>query len=66
MVKEIRDVLSEINKAGVTVLLVEHNLKVALSLADHIYLMGKAHIGFGGTREDLEAQPDIKRKYLEV
>jgi len=66
MVKEIRDVLAEINKAGVTVLLVEHNLKVALSLADHIYLMGKAHIGFGGTRQDLEAQPDIKKKYLEV
>ena len=49
-----------------TFLLVEHNLKVDLSLADHVYSMGKAHIGFGGTRQELEAQPDIKRKYLEA
>ena len=33
MVQEVRNVLEEINKAGVSVLLVEHNLKVALSLA---------------------------------
>ena len=28
--------------------------------------MGKAHIGFAGTREELEAQPETKAKYLEV
>jgi branched-chain amino acid transport system ATP-binding protein len=66
MVLEVRNVLAEINKAGVSILLVEHNLKVALSLAHFIYLMGKAHIGFAGTREELEAQPEIKAKYLEV
>lgn len=49
-----------------TFLLVERNLKVALSLADHVYSKGKAHIGFGGTCQKLEAQPDIKRKYLEA
>jgi branched-chain amino acid transport system ATP-binding protein len=67
MVKEVRDILEEINKtAGVSILLVEHNLKVALSLADRIYLMGKAHIGFSGTKEELEAHPEIRAKYLEV
>lgn len=67
MVKEVRDILEDINKnAGVSILLVEHNLKVALSLADRIYLMGKAHIGFSGTKEDLEAHPEIRAKYLEV
>ncbi len=66
MVLEVRNVLGEINRAGVSILLVEHNLKVALSLAHYIYLMGKAHIGFSGSREELEAQPEIREKYLEV
>jgi branched-chain amino acid transport system ATP-binding protein len=66
MVAEVRDVLAEINKAGVSILLVEHNLKVALSLANRVYLMGKAHLGFSGTVKELEGQPDIRAKYLEV
>ena len=65
-VKEVRDILEEINKAGVSILLVEQNLKMAMSLADRIYLLGKAHLGFSGTIEDLEARPDIRAKYLEV
>jgi len=66
MVKEVRDVLAEINKAGVSILLVEHNLKVAMSLAHRLYLMGKAHVGFTGTVEELKANPEVRAKYLEV
>ena len=66
LVKEVRDILEGINKAGVSILLVEHNIKVALSLAGRIYLMGKARIGFAGTVEGLQARPDIREKYLEV
>jgi len=66
MVREVRDVLAEINRAGVSILLVEHNLKVSMSLAARIYLMGKAHVGFSGTPDELQAQPAIREKYLEV
>ncbi len=66
MVKEVRNVLFEINQAGVSILLVEHNLKVALSLAHRVYLMGKAHIGFGGTVEELKDNRQAREKYLEV
>lgn len=66
MVKEVRNVLFEINKAGVSILLVEHNLKVALSLAHRVYLMGKAHIGFNGTVEELKDNKAAREKYLEV
>ena len=66
MAKEVSKVLAEIHKAGVSILLVEHNLKVALSLASRIYLMGKGHIGFAGTVEELKANPEIQAKYLEV
>jgi branched-chain amino acid transport system ATP-binding protein len=66
MVKEVRDVLAEINKAGVSIVLVEHNLKVAMSLAHRIYLMGKAHVAFTGTVDELDAKPEIRARYLEV
>ena len=66
LVKEVRDMLKDINETGVAVLFVEHNLKVAMSLAQRVYLMGKAHIGFAGTVAELEANPETKAKYLEV
>ena len=66
MVQEVRDILDEINKAGVSILLVEHNFKVAMSLANRVYLMGKAHVGFTGTKEDLDANPQAREKYMEV
>jgi len=66
LVKEVRDILEEINKAGVSILLVEHNIKVAMSLADRVYLMGKAHISFAGTTEELKNNPQAREKYLEV
>jgi branched-chain amino acid transport system ATP-binding protein len=66
MVQEVRDILEEINKAGVSILLVEHNFKVAMSLAKRVYLMGKAHVGFSGTKEELDANPQAREKYMEV
>ncbi len=66
LVKEVRDVLAEINQTGVSILLVEHNLKVAMSLAHRVYLMGKAHVGFSGTVAELAERPEIRARYLEV
>ena len=66
MIREVQEVLGEINKMGVSILLVEHNIKVAMYLAHRLYLMGKAHIGFAGTPEELKAKPAIREKYLEV
>lgn len=66
MVKEVRDVIAQISQSGISILLVEHNLKVAMSLADRVYLMGKAHLGFTGTIAELDANPEVRAKYLEV
>ncbi len=66
LVREVCKVLLQINQAGVSILLVEHNLKVALSLAHRCYLLGKGFIGFEGTTAELEARPDMMAKYLEV
>jgi branched-chain amino acid transport system ATP-binding protein len=66
LVREVRDMLEDIKKTGVAILLVEHNLKVALSLAQRLYVMKKAEVAFSGTGEELDAHPDIREKYLEV
>ncbi len=66
IVNEVRDILAEINKEGVSVLLVEHNYKVAVYLAKRIYLMGKAHIGYENSVGHLEAHPEIRSQFLEV
>jgi branched-chain amino acid transport system ATP-binding protein len=67
MVQEVAKVLGEISKESrVSILMVEHNLKVALSLAHRVYLMGKAFIGFKGTVEELRDNDAIRSKYLEV
>lgn len=66
VVKEVRDMLENINKTGVSILLVEHNVKVAMSLARRVYLMKKAQLAFAGTVEELAAQREIREKYLEV
>ena len=66
MTKEVRDILADIAKTGVSILFVEHNIKVAMSLADRVYLMGKAFLGFEGTVKELEEQPEIRAKYLDV
>ena len=66
MVQEVRNVLEEINKAGVSVLLVEHNLKVALSLASRVYLMSKACIGCQVCAEEVRTNHEIRAQYLEA
>ena len=67
MVQEVARVLGEISEAsGVAVLMVEHNLKVALSLSHRVYLMGKAHIGFDGSVQELKDNDAVRQKYLEV
>jgi branched-chain amino acid transport system ATP-binding protein len=64
--KEVRDMLESISKTGVSILLVEHNYKVAMSLAKRAYVMKKASCAFAGTVEELATRDDIREKYLEV
>lgn len=66
MVQEVRNVLADINRAGVSVLLVEHNLKVALSLASRVYLMSKACIGCQAAAAEVRDNHDLRARYLEA
>lgn len=66
MVEAVRKVLKQISESGIAILLVEHNYKMATSLAHRVYLMGKGHIGYAGTVEELEQDAEARKKYLEV
>lgn len=62
----VADILKEINLAGVSILLVEQNMKVALNLAQRGYVMSKGQIVFSGTSQEIREAKDIRRRYLEV
>ena len=66
MVEEVRGILEDVGKAGISILLVEHNFKVATSLSDRVFVMGKAHIGYSGTTQELLDSHKIIEQYLEV
>jgi branched-chain amino acid transport system ATP-binding protein len=66
IVQQIRDLIVEINHAGTSVLLVEQNAVMALSIAHHGYILENGHIAKEGPAKTLEADADIQEFYLGV
>jgi branched-chain amino acid transport system ATP-binding protein len=64
LVQQVRDVIVEINKTGTSILLIEQNAMMALSIADYGYIMEQGKIVMDGTGEKMLADPDIKEFYL--
>ena len=64
VVKGIFDIIREINRQGVTVLLIEQNANMALKTADYAYVLETGRIGLSGTGAELLANEDVKKAYL--
>jgi branched-chain amino acid transport system ATP-binding protein len=65
LVKEIFGIIKDINKReGTTILLVEQNARVALSIADYGYIMENGKIVLDGEAEKLKENEDVKEFYL--
>lgn len=64
LVKEIFNIIKDINEKGTTVLLVEQNAKMALSIADRAYVMETGNIVMSGTGAELVNSPEIQKAYL--
>lgn len=64
LVKEIFDIIKNINNQGVTILLVEQNAKMALSIANRAYVLESGKIVLSGTGQELLNSQDIKKAYL--
>ena len=66
VIADVLPVIRRIADRGSAVLLVEQSVNVALSVADHAYVMEKGAIGYSGPAEQLRARPDLLRAaYLE-
>ncbi|WP_154504369.1 ABC transporter ATP-binding protein [Stecheria intestinalis] len=64
LVKEIFHIIEDINKQGVTVLLVEQNAKMALAIADRAYVLETGKITLQGTGAELANDPRVQKAYL--
>lgn len=64
LVKTIFGTIREINRSGVTVVLVEQNARAALKLAHRGYVMEVGHIVMGAPAADLLANPEVQNAYL--
>lgn len=64
LVKEIFDIIVEINKQGTTILLVEQNAKMALSIAHYAYVLETGNIVLEGSGQELLQSEEIQKAYL--
>jgi branched-chain amino acid transport system ATP-binding protein len=64
LVEEIFDIIREISQEGVTILLVEQNAHMALSVADRGYVLETGAIELEGSAEELAANPQVQAAYL--
>ncbi|MBC7075682.1 MAG: ABC transporter ATP-binding protein [Syntrophomonadaceae bacterium] len=64
LVKEIFEIIQDINSQGTTILLVEQNAHMALSIADNAYVMETGEIVLQGTAKELMNSEEVKRAYL--
>jgi branched-chain amino acid transport system ATP-binding protein len=64
LVKEIFAIIREVNESGVTVLLIEQNAKMALSIANRGYVLETGKIALAGKAEELLENEDVRRAYL--
>ena len=64
LVQEIFDIIQEVNRAGITVLLVEQNAKMALSISNRAYVLETGNISIEGNAAELLDDPRVKKAYL--
>lgn len=66
IVAQVGDLLSEIANRGVSILLVEQKLAIALRISHRLYVMGHGHMVYEGTPDELKANEQIRKEWLEV
>ena len=66
IVELVAEYLRELQRRGISVLLVEQKLTIALEVSQRCFVMGHGQIVFQGTPQDLRANADIRKEWLEV
>jgi len=66
LVEQVAELLETISRRGVSILLVEQKLTIALKISHRVFVMGHGQIVFEGTPDDLRANEQVRREWLEV
>ena len=66
MTTRVAELLNEISSRGVSILLVEQKLAIAMKISHRVYVMGHGQIVFEGTPAELDKREDIRKEWLEV
>ena len=66
LVREVGRVIGELKRSGLSILLVEQNLALALSVADRVHVLSRGQIVHSGTPAELMVNDDVKMRYLGV
>jgi branched-chain amino acid transport system ATP-binding protein len=66
IVREVGRVIADLKREGLSILLVEQNLPLALSVADTVHVLSRGQIVHSGTPDALMASEDVKSRYLGV
>jgi len=66
IVQEVGKIISQLKQRGFSILLVEQNLPMALSVADYVYILSKGSIVYESASEELRNNEEIQAKYLGV
>ncbi|MBQ4062256.1 MAG: ABC transporter ATP-binding protein [Christensenellaceae bacterium] len=64
LVEQVFEIIKELHKAGTTILLVEQNAQMALSVADRAYVLETGRISMSGNAQDLLKDEGVKKAYL--
>ena len=64
IVRGIFDIIKELQKEGMTILLVEQNANMALSVADRAYVLETGKISLEGPAAEIKANDQVKKAYL--
>ncbi len=65
-VQHVGQIMRRVKQLGHAILLVEQNLRLALSVADHVHIISSGRFVFSGTPAELEANPDVLNEHLGV
>jgi branched-chain amino acid transport system ATP-binding protein len=66
IVEQVGDLIAEIARRGLAILLVEQKLSIAMRISHRVYVMGHGRVVFEGTPDELKANDAMRKEWLEV
>ena len=64
VIKEIAEIITRLNQTGITILMIEHNVRLALGLAHRVYILDSGRVAFEGGPQDFSEADFTKKVYL--